>query len=178
MPWRPGGGGAGTPGRREGVARTLYYDREKERCDEPIQCSRTKEGAQNNRSCQFPRKLQPDVPAQPEDRPPLHSSRPPPVRRTPDATAHRDRAKPRRARFHSRALIAHHQRFPYEWPLQRPRLPPRRMALEQTLRNIDIIFQSHSPEASPSPSTPRCSNFQSTTWCRGELSVLQVTTNM
>ena len=52
------------------------------------------------------------------------------------------------ARLHARALIAHHQRFPYETPPEASDGAPHRMALEHSRRNIDL-FQSHSPQASP-----------------------------
>ena len=48
----------------------------------------------------------------------------------------------------SLALIAHHQRFPYETPPEASDGAPHRMALEHSRRNIDL-FQSHSPQASP-----------------------------
>ena len=54
---------------------------------------------------------------------------------------------------------------------------PHRMVLKQSRRNIDLLFHSHSPKSAPRPSTSRWM-LQSTSWCRGELSVLQVTTNM
>ena len=144
-PPRPGGGGAGTPGRREGVvARTLSV-REKSgvRADPNARGGERQSGAQFLRARETASKCNSDSDAAKETLTRPRSTRAAHTRREMESTAQIRRAAP--------CPRAH--RAPPALPLRDPsrgrrrRAPPE--ALEHSRRNIDLLFQSHSPQASP-----------------------------